>query len=252
MTALSALLLFAVVQAAPTINFPDYPRVEIDIAGGCNGTLSDCDSLGTCEWLAHVADYGNLTMDSARRVVSASIESVPQTKWDELRLPAKVIGDIQAHVMNASCSLNDEKKRWREFPFHPWFDDMDGPIAAPLNHKILAENTHVRVVNVYGVPFERENYHVHKRMSMFIQWGRGPMPITQYDENNAVVHDQDPADFSKDMELSVMWWPPQWLHSNYYKNGSQLATTANCKLEDAPSNCNGYFYRVEFKLPGWP
>ena len=232
---------------------PEYPPVQIDIAGGCNGTESDCISLPTCEWLAHVSDFANATdIETARRLVTDAIESVNQSSWDSLQLPQSVMGQILAHVSNRSCSLEKERTQWREFPYHPWeFQCMDGPIAAPLNHKVLIENDKVRIVNVYGIPYERENFHVHKRMSMFIQWGVGPMPITQYDENNHVVHDQPSESISSDMELSVMWWPPQWLHSNYYKKGSESPKAANCPLHLAPYECTGYFYRVEFKLPGW-
>jgi len=117
------------------------------------------------------------------------------------------------------------------------------------NHKVLFENAKVRLINVYGEPFAAERYHVHRRYSLFLQYGQA-MPITQFDENHRVVHESAPADPAAPMRLTAMWWPPQWLHSNYYKNGSQWPTAPNCPLDDAPHGCNGFFYRLEFKLPG--
>ena len=87
-------------------------------------------------------------------------------------------------------------------------------------------------------------------MSLFLQWG-AHMPITVYDEDGDVVFDADPLVGNETMALQALWWAPQWLHSNYYKHGAGLPVAANCPLDRAPADCDGFFYRVEFKLPLW-
>ena len=42
-----------------------------------------------------------------------------------------------------------------------WDDALDAPVAEPLHH-ILAENAHVRILDLTMEPGEVENYHTHK------------------------------------------------------------------------------------------
>jgi hypothetical protein len=61
-----------------------------------------------------------------------------------------------------------------EFEWHPFSvgkECLDGPVAAPTNHKVLAETNKARILNVYAAANTLETFHAHMRMSIFIVWG---------------------------------------------------------------------------------
>lgn len=50
-----------------------------------------------------------------------------------------------------------------------WPASLDGPTAAPKNHKVILENEYVRVLELSGDPHEKERVHVHPWPSVYIQ-----------------------------------------------------------------------------------
>ena len=232
--------------------YPDmeFPRANDGVIDGEGCSSWDCVSFTSCYWMQYVANKtGAASMEEVRSTVISAIESVPEDSWSKFLLPPSVMKQLKTNITESECSLDVDS--YPPLPFHDWKLGEDGPEAAPLNHKVLAETDAIRVVNVYGYPNEPELMHSHKWMSIFLQWGIDTsLCISQYDENYTVVHDSQPCPSAttEPRQLAGMFWLPQYLHSNFYYPQTANPRTANCPLEQSPHNCTGFFIRVEFKL----
>jgi quercetin dioxygenase-like cupin family protein len=98
-----------------------------------------------------------------------------------------------------------------------WDRKMDGPSAAPVNHKIIFEDENLRIITVTVLPGSREPYHAHFRCSLMVY--DSPAKFTDYDRDGDVAQrvslasipwqsDQAP----KSPPLAFLQ-PPQSVHS---------------------------------------
>ena len=157
--------------ARPVRTYPPmtFPRANDGTFGP--GCLSwDCVSFTSCYWLQYVANKTNATsLKEAQGTVISALDSVSEANWTSFLLPPYVMEQLKANITESACDLDIQS--YPLLPYHDWKEEEDGPNAAPLNHKILAETDVLRVANVYGYPGETEAMHSHKWMSIFLQWG---------------------------------------------------------------------------------
>lgn len=240
--------------ARPVRTYPPmtFPRANDGTFGpGCQSW--DCVSFTSCYWLQYVANKTNATsLKEAQETVISALDSVSEANWTSFLLPPYVMEQLKANITESACDLDIQS--YPLLPYHDWKEEEDGPNAAPLNHKILAETDVLRVANVYGYPGETEAMHSHKWMSIFLQWGEeSGLCIRQYNATGGVVHDSYPClaesrPFVSPRALTGLFWLPQYLHGNYYYPQTNFPRNANCPLDRSPSKCDGFFIRVEFKL----
>jgi hypothetical protein len=141
-------LLLVLVAADPMPNYPD-PRF-IDPS---DPTINV--GMTVCPWLNHIAMKMNFTsIDPARAAANTALDSLNTSEWADLRIPTSMIDKIKANFTQTPCAFEPEKYQDDEnFRWHPWsVGDMclDGPSAAPLNHKVIADNANARLLNVYA------------------------------------------------------------------------------------------------------
>jgi hypothetical protein len=133
-------------------------------------------------------------------------------------------------------------------------DPLDAVAAAPKNHRVLYEDTHVRIVEVTTQPGETENLHHHQYPSAFVFDAAQPATLSQaadgtevrYGRNFAVLPDQAYAPpleaFLKSANAQLEAALP---------NGGLVAVASGAvptahkfTIEDS---FPAHFYRIEFK-----
>jgi hypothetical protein len=229
-----------------------FPRANDGTFGaGCQSW--DCVSFTSCYWLQYVANKtGAPSLAAARATVVAALDTVPEASWTSFLVPPDVMAQLKENITESACEL--DVASYPTLPYHDWKTSEDGPNAAPLNHKVLAETDALRVVNVYGYPGSTEAMHSHKWMSIFLQWGEASgLCIRQYNATGGVVHDSYPClqtapPYASPRALQGLFWLPQYLHGNYYYPQTNFPRNANCPLDRSPGKCDGFFIRVELKL----
>jgi hypothetical protein len=58
-----------------------------------------------------------------------------------------------------------------------WPVELDGPVAAPKNHKVILENEYVRVQELSGQPHDKEKVHTHPWPSVKIELSSGDFVV---------------------------------------------------------------------------
>lgn len=205
-----------------------------------------------CPWLNHIALKMNYTsIGQSRSKVRGAINSLTASAWKAMRIPKSLLLEISDNFTYTPCELEPEKYRNDpQFMWHPWSvgkDCLDGPSAAPANHKVIADTPHMRLLNVYAPALALETFHAHMRMSIFIVWGT-PIAIKHHDEFNNVTADLPEWNGKDPKKLSIVWMHPEWLHANFNKKSMGLSNAPNCPQNLAPTHCDGFMFRVELKL----
>jgi len=218
-----------------------------------------------CSWLNWIADRIHVDdMDSVKGHVVKSIQSLNTSQWEGIGngiITASVITDITKYISNITCNrdssmigncvgLSDIGCKFKKYAAHEnsiIFNKTDGAVASPPNHKVLLENSQLRVINVYCPPASLElAFHTHTRLSFWISWGssRGER---YYGYNGTVLFDEPAWDRKEGSVLKVLFNGPEWFHMLEEKEPDDLAP-GNCPTNKAPSCSNGFKYRVELKL----
>merc|ERR1712048_312386 len=179
-------------------------------------------------------------------------------------LGTPIFDALERYIMNMSChrnsslvptctGLSDIGCQFQNFAANDstvMFNKTDGAVASPPNHKVVAENDFIRVVNVYCPPGQLETaFHTHTRLSFWLYWGtdRGE---TYYRYDGKTAFDQPLWDRKSKPQLKIMWNGPEWFHLLFEKETEPYLKQApgNCPVELAPNCSNGFKYRVELKL----
>lgn len=92
-----------------------------------------------------------------------------------------------------------------------WDRNLDGPIAASGNHKIVFENENIRVQSVTVPPNSEEPYHLHPYASILVI-DSAPAKIVDRDSGGKVVKNAVFLEQAKTFPVIVVQ-PPQALHS---------------------------------------
>jgi hypothetical protein len=95
-------------------------------------------------------------------------------------------------------------------------DGYDAVQAAPASHKVIFENTFVRVLEVTMPPVGKtEPMHHHRWPSFFLDWDTGgPSPHVRYHRGDGTVVDQPSEPAPKHPgHWSVQWMKPEPLHA---------------------------------------
>jgi hypothetical protein len=94
---------------------------------------------------------------------------------------------------------------------------MDGPIAAPGNHKIVFEDENLRIIVVSALPGSREPYHAHFVCSLMVY--DSPAKFTDYDKHGNTAQRVSLAsipwqsDHAPKSPPLAFLQPPQAIHS---------------------------------------
>jgi hypothetical protein len=91
-----------------------------------------------------------------------------------------------------------------------WDQKLDGPVAAPDNHKILYQDDDVRVPLVTVPPGEKEKVHHHRWPSILVVLGERNVEDFDADGNRLPIHKSVPENFKWPL---VLRWPPGAAHS---------------------------------------
>jgi hypothetical protein len=95
-------------------------------------------------------------------------------------------------------------------------DGYDAVQAAPNSHRVIFENTLVRVLEVtMPPPGQTEPMHHHRWPSFFLDWDTGgPSPHVRYHRGDGTVTDQPSEPSPKHPgHWSVQWMKPEPLHA---------------------------------------
>jgi hypothetical protein len=124
---------------------------------------------------------------------------------------AFVLGAIAGGVLIAlSAAMAESKVGGRSCA---WPAELDAPIAAPANHKVLLENDRVRVLDVTVAPGEKQAVHAHCWPSVMYQMYVGV--AKDYDAEGRLVEEQTTAPPATQFP-ATMWLeptPPHALHN---------------------------------------
>lgn len=214
---------------ADRLNIDDISAVKKDI-------ISRVDSLGSETWTS----IGN-------GVLSESV-------FEAFRSYVSAMPCARNKTLVASCEgLSDIGCQFKDFAANDssvMFNKTDGAVASPPNHKVVAENSQVRVVNVYCPAGELETaFHTHTRLSFWFSYGV-PRGEIYHAFDGRLAFNAPMWDRKTKPELSVAWNGPEWFHLLEEKEmGSYLESApGNCPAAQAPNCSNGFKYRVELKL----
>ena len=122
-------------------------------------------------------------------------------------------------------------------------DGLDAAEAAPESHKVLFENSSVRVLQVQVAPGLKEPMHHHRWPSIFLNWDVGGRTAHQriYHADGS-VHDIP----SQERPLAPGSWRVKWLEPEPMHSVENLETPESAKsLPQRPPTV-----RVEFKFLG--
>jgi predicted metal-dependent enzyme (double-stranded beta helix superfamily) len=92
----------------------------------------------------------------------------------------------------------------------PWPDSLDALVAAPVYHKLLLENDHVRVLDVRIAPGHTVPVHTHKWFSVIHVKSAGD--FIRRDGNGKLLFDSRKAD-SAEKQPAIVWIDPLPPHS---------------------------------------
>jgi len=88
----------------------------------------------------------------------------------------------------------------------PWPETMDALLAAPASHRLLLDNSRVRVLEVVIEPGTREPEHTHQAPSVMIV--DEPARIRYYQAGSVLFESQEP-----EPGVRVSWLEPEGPHS---------------------------------------
>lgn len=221
-----------------------------------------------CSWLNWIADRtGADSIESVRADLAHRIDSMGSDTWAKT-LGNGVLDETFSHTLKSgiadiakSCvrdrtiikrceGITDIACKFQDYTADDtsiMYNKTDGAVASPPNHKVVFENSMVRVVNVYCPPASDEfAFHTHTRLSFWVYWGssRGE---TMFGYNGTELFDQPLWDRQEPNTLKVMWNGPEWFHLIREKE-PDTAAPGNCPVDQAPVCPNGFKYRVELKL----
>lgn len=221
-----------------------------------------------CSWLNWIADRLNMDdIEAVKKDIISRVDSLGAQRWSSIGngiLTEGVFEAFRSHVSAMPCTrnrtlvractgLSDIGCQFKDFAANDsslMFVKTDGAVASPPNHKVVAENDNVRVVNVYCPSGEVETaFHTHTRLSFWLSYGvdRGEK---YHAFDGRIAFDAPLWDRKSQPKLSIMWNGPEWFHLLEEKElGSYLeGAPGNCPAAQAPNCSNGFKYRVELKL----
>lgn len=221
-----------------------------------------------CSWLNWIADRLNISdIEAVKKDIIRRVDSIDAKTWASIGngvLSESVFESFRATVSAMSCArdralvssckgLSDIGCQFKDFAANDstvMFVKTDGAVASPPNHKVVAENSDIRVVNVYCPSGELETaFHTHTRLSFWITYGV-PRGEIYHAFDGSISFNAPLWDRKTQPQLSIMWNGPEWFHLLEEKElGSYLESApGNCPAELAPNCSNGFKYRVELKL----
>jgi len=127
-------------------------------------------------------------------------------------LPQGLLASVDEYINTHAPCVNNTGE---PFPFRPWQDCLEGPVAAPKSHTVLWSNDDVQVLYVQVPTLTREPYHVHSDLSFMFVNPNGDNGEGQryYDETNTVLWEQPPHEPNASAPLQVQFMAPEWFHS---------------------------------------
>lgn len=129
-----------------------------------------------------------------------------------------------------------------------WPDELDGVRAAPDSHKVLFENSTIRVLGVRVPPGTKEPFHNHRWPSIFIYLDSGgPIGAQRYyNKDGQITHDRPRtyAPVKNPPEWHVKWMKPEALHAIENTETVESSRTlpyrpATIRVEFKPVNSTG-------------
>lgn len=221
-----------------------------------------------CSWLNWIADRLNMDdIEVVKKDIISRVDSLGANTWASIGngvLSESVFQAFRAYVSSMPCvrnrtlvssctGLSDIGCQFKDFAANDstvMFAKTDGAVASPPNHKVVAENDNIRVVNVYCPPGQLETaFHTHTRLSFWLSYGV-PRGEIYHAFDGRIAFDEPLWDHKTKPKLSIMWNGPEWFHLLQEKElGSYLESApGNCPAAQAPNCSNGFKYRVELKL----
>jgi hypothetical protein len=206
-------------------------------------------------------------MEAVKKKIIQSVDSLGSKTWDAIGngvLTDGVFDAFRSHISRSSCvrnrtlvktceGLSDIGCQFKDFASNDstvMFLKTDGAVASPPNHKVVAENGNIRVINVYCPPGKLETaFHTHTRLSFWITYGV-PRGEIYHAFDGRISFDAPLWDRKTKPQLSIAWNGPEWFHLLEEKELGEYLHSApgNCPAAQAPNCSNGFKYRVELKL----
>lgn len=221
-----------------------------------------------CSWLNWIADRLDVDdMEAVKKTIISHVDSLGSQTWASIGngvLTDDVFAAFRSHISASSCTrnrtlvktctgLSDIGCQFKDFASNDstvMFLKTDGAVASPPNHKVVAENKHIRVVNVYCPSGKLETaFHTHTRLSFWMTYGV-PRGEIYHAFDGRLAFDAPMWDRKTQPKLTIAWNGPEWFHLLEEKElGSYLESApGNCPAAIAPNCSNGFKYRVELKL----
>ena len=179
--------------------------------GSDRGWVFDDD--GFCPYISMLQGVLHSNESVARAELRRRLSTIPESVvTSQCGLPTALMSSIDDFVQtHAACTNNTGEP----FPFRPWQDCLEGPVAAPKSHTVLWSNEDVQVLFVAVPTMTREPYHVHSDLSLMFVNRDGDNGEGQryFDEANNVVWEQPPHAPNASAPLQVQFMAPEWFHS---------------------------------------
>lgn len=238
------LLIVTLLPLATLATIPAFPPPSYVFAS---------DARDVCGWLELVAYRFHLdTVSGTVAYVHRMMASIPEKTMDWLRVGTSLRDRMLAKVAHSASSCPSTwAPRADALAERPW------PLAESANingetdtenHKVMYNNSLVEVVNVYAE--HREQYHSHRKLSIFVSWG---IDLCQDDHkyDGKVVHVGAPDcattyNASMPQKLDVIFMSSEWLHANVLFKPMSLPQSPNCPHNLAPEKCDGFLTRFVF------
>lgn len=177
---------------------------------------------GFCSWLDNLAAVlpspasVDNQLTAARKEAVRRLSTIPdEVIKEQLCLPTGLMQSIAEYISITPCGSHDGEKT-NPFPFRPWHDCLEGPVAAAQSHTVLWQRPKdVQVLHV-SVPYlQREPYHVHSDLSIMFVNPHGDNGEGQqyFNEANQSVFKHLPHEPNATAPLQVQFMKPEWFHS---------------------------------------
>lgn len=91
----------------------------------------------------------------------------------------------------------------------PWEESQEGISIAPEHHRVIFENEHMRVIELWILPGHKEPLHTHKNKSLLII--DSPIDMRYYGEDGQVKFERPCPEENRE-KTSFLWHEAEGLH----------------------------------------
>lgn len=148
------------------------------------------------------------TFEEAKIFVISALDSIPEVNFFKWGVPEKALHTLKQGIVSLPYDEEMWKKYAKRFPFAPFVASIEGPVIAPLSHKLVFESPKASVIDWQLASHYREPFHTHMEASvMFLL---SPAARTYYNAEGIASSKPRPP---PDTPIVIAAMGPEWMHS---------------------------------------